>query len=399
MQTFRPMTHGLNIAQIGPWPPPWGGISVYVQRLSRQLATRGHRVTVWDTAGHQLDDPSGVRVRPCLSSRRQSLDAAQAMSAAAVHVAHLHLIGLPWKTVLPFALACDAVGIPLVISVHSYRDFRPDLAVRERAYLRLAGARIAWAFASGHHVADRLIRSGVPASRVEQVAPFVPPDVPEPPDARLPDALRAFIAAHAPIISAGAAALVRNPAGGDLYGFDTFAHLARAVKQVHPRAGFIFQLPRRGDEALYSEAMAIAAPIADDLLVHDAALPEASDLWAVSDLFVRPTSSDGDSVSVREALSLGTPTLASDAVKRPEGVHTYPVGDAAAAGRMACAVLSDIAAARDAVARLEQPKAVAAVESALLQAVSARRIPARAWRRLATTTVQLGSAVTQRLGT
>ena len=44
---------------------------------------------------------------------------------------------------------------------------------------------------------------------------------------------------------------------------------------------------------------------------------------AASDVFVRPTSADGDSISVREALTLGTPCVASDVVARPEGAICF----------------------------------------------------------------------------
>jgi glycosyltransferase involved in cell wall biosynthesis len=37
-----------------------------------------------------------------------------------------------------------------------------------------------------------------------------------------------------------------------------------------------------------------------------------------SDVFLRPTNTDGDAVSIREALYLGTPVVTSDAVPRPE---------------------------------------------------------------------------------
>ena len=41
------------------------------------------------------------------------------------------------------------------------------------------------------------------------------------------------------------------------------------------------------------------------------------------DLFLRPTNSDGDSVSVRESLSLGVPVIASDAAPRPNGTILF----------------------------------------------------------------------------
>lgn len=47
------------------------------------------------------------------------------------------------------------------------------------------------------------------------------------------------------------------------------------------------------------------------------------ELLKQSDVFVRNTSTDGDSVSVKESLSLGLPTLCSNVVDRPEGVIVF----------------------------------------------------------------------------
>ncbi len=383
----------LHIAQIGPWPTPWGGISVYVQRLSQQLARRGHRVTVLDTQGHTVPAAAGIEVLPSPPSKRQALDAARVMAARGVEVAQLHLIGLPWKTVVPFVAACEAVGIPLIVSVHSYRTFDPQAPLAQRAILQLAGHRLAYAFGSGAHVADRLVRSGIPAAKVAYVAPFIAPEAASPRDARLPPKLRAFVAQHSPIISAGAAALVATQDGRDLYGFDTFVALANAVAAAHPNAGFVFQLPRRGDAALFDQAMAQAHGLDARLLIHADALDEGSDLWAVSDLFVRPTLSDGDSVSVREALCLGTPTLASDAVARPDGVHLFVSGSGDDAARVALRVLADLPAARAAVAQLEPPRALDTVEAALQRAATRGQLPSRLARGVLR---RVASAVAQR---
>jgi glycosyltransferase involved in cell wall biosynthesis len=48
---------------------------------------------------------------------------------------------------------------------------------------------------------------------------------------------------------------------------------------------------------------------------------------AAADVFVRPTRADGDALSVREALSLGVRTVASDAAPRPAAAFTFPTGD------------------------------------------------------------------------
>jgi glycosyltransferase involved in cell wall biosynthesis len=50
-------------------------------------------------------------------------------------------------------------------------------------------------------------------------------------------------------------------------------------------------------------------------------------LMARSDVFVRPTFRDGDSISVREATSLGVPVVASNVGTRPQGTFLFEAGD------------------------------------------------------------------------
>ena len=51
------------------------------------------------------------------------------------------------------------------------------------------------------------------------------------------------------------------------------------------------------------------------------------ELMKKTDVFVRNTSKDGDSLSVREALYLGKRVLCSDVVERPEGVELFKYND------------------------------------------------------------------------
>jgi glycosyltransferase involved in cell wall biosynthesis len=46
-------------------------------------------------------------------------------------------------------------------------------------------------------------------------------------------------------------------------------------------------------------------------------------------VFVRPTRIEGDALSVREALHVGVPVVASDVVRRPAGASTFASDDTA----------------------------------------------------------------------
>jgi hypothetical protein len=56
---------------------------------------------------------------------------------------------------------------------------------------------------------------------------------------------------------------------------------------------------------------------------HDTCL----DLMSRSQIFLRPTFQDGDSISVREALALGVPVVASRIGSRPPGTILFHPGD------------------------------------------------------------------------
>jgi glycosyltransferase involved in cell wall biosynthesis len=71
-------------------------------------------------------------------------------------------------------------------------------------------------------------------------------------------------------------------------------------------------------------------------------MPHALTLRATleCDLLLRTTLYDGDSVSVREALYIGTLVIATDNGMRPEGVHLIPSSDPQRLLDAVCQVLS-----------------------------------------------------------
>jgi glycosyltransferase involved in cell wall biosynthesis len=105
-----------------------------------------------------------------------------------------------------------------------------------------------------------------------------------------------------------------------------FQALKKAVAHF-PDAGLAMFGPGLDSPELLAEARAAGV---DGLIERFGELehPQTLALIAACDAFVRPTLADGDSISVREALALGVPCVASDAARRPEGAWIFPSGDA-----------------------------------------------------------------------
>jgi glycogen(starch) synthase len=360
----------LRIGLIGWAPPPWGGVSVHVSRLARRLSADGFDVVLIDLS-RESDDVAGVthvrvRRRPWL------VEAAAAARRERCDLVHLHTIGVDVRSVCEMAALQETHRIPVFVSIHS---LRPDEGRFAQTRARLFAAccnRLPRVIASGAAVADRLASLGVLPHRVQTVLPHIR-ETAAPPS--LPASVAAFAAAHQPLVTAGANAL-RWWRGQDLYGFDLFVEAAAVVRARYPQAGFIFLLPRVGDVGVAEAALARAEALGvrDAIHVVGEPLADAASLWGRGDVFVRPSRDDGDALSIREALDLGVPVLASDAVPRPAGVRLFRTADGADCGAALCRMLDHLEDERAALA------AMPVVPDGAEQLAAMYRVVAEAWR-------------------
>jgi glycosyltransferase involved in cell wall biosynthesis len=122
-----------------------------------------------------------------------------------------------------------------------------------------------------------------------------------------------------------ASALAPGPEYGAAVLLDAFA----LVRARRPDAGLVVYGPGTRAPAL---AAAVRARGLAGSVHHLGELPRdrALAVVAAADLFIRPTLADGDAISVREALALGRPVVASAVGARPSEAALFPPGDAVA---------------------------------------------------------------------
>jgi glycosyltransferase involved in cell wall biosynthesis len=143
-------------------------------------------------------------------------------------------------------------------------------------------------------------------------------------DMSLPQPVQQFIDAHRPILGA----TVYVPKTGVLYpeyGIELIAEAIQELRKVHPNIGVILMGPGYEAQAFIKDADQLSEHLClTGPLSHDLVLNTMRNLT----VFVRPTYTDGDSISVREALALRIPVVASDAAYRPHGVLRFATGNA-----------------------------------------------------------------------
>jgi glycosyltransferase involved in cell wall biosynthesis len=195
---------------------------------------------------------------------------------------------------------------------------------------RFVCRRVAMIIAVNRELADAASALGAPAERVYHLPGFLPPLENTSDRSSVAPAVWKFLDNHEPRIAANGK--IRYLAGSDVYGFDQLVELAGALKSDYPNLGIVICFSV--DDCSEREALAALMKRAEALGVTDLVHFETFNglfvpVLAACDVFVRPTTSDGDANSVREALALGVPTVASDIVERPSGTLTYACGDLA----------------------------------------------------------------------
>ena len=214
-----------------------------------------------------------------------------------------------------------AAGRKVVMSFvgGAFREFTGSLDTVRRGIVRATLRSASGLVACNPEIEDAL-KALAPGRRVVRITNGFP--LPPGSDAPLPGEVERFVADHSPVVcTTGAAA----PEYGFEAAFEALAELARS----RPRIGLVVVLTRYGTpehEATLARAASSDGLAGRVLMARD--LPDFTALLARSDAFLRCTLVDGDSMSVREALSLGVPAVASDTPYRPEGTVLFRKGDA-----------------------------------------------------------------------
>ena len=301
-----------TLVLIGPTPPPLGGVSVHLARLSCQLARFGVRHCVLSSTATTGDDvirPLGrhrllslLRVAPRLRNK-----------AVIVHSSELH--GLLSAILLKF------FGARVAQFYHNGRALKRLGASKWKAYLGgLALRRLDRVYTVNTLIAEQVRALAGNGVAVEVLAAFLPPTQKE----LVANYLHNHIPASAKVI--GWCGLTRGDRA-DIYGFDFFLELLLQINQKSVNVYGLVAASDGLDPSLLSSSDRVKLEaLGDHLVLLATETPFVAVMQRLS-LFLRPTSSDGDAVSIREALSLGVPVLASAVTPRPAGCDTYPFGD------------------------------------------------------------------------
>jgi glycosyltransferase involved in cell wall biosynthesis len=194
----------------------------------------------------------------------------------------------------------------------------------------------------GPHIRDKLLRWGALQEKISIIPAFIPPPDDELDSTQLPGFFHEIRKKHKFLITANAFRISFHN-GVDLYGIDLSIELMKRFrKSGFSDIGFVYVIPDVGDYAYYEQMLKLVREYQLEECFHfyTQSVPYAA-VIKLCDLFIRPTSTDGYSISLAEAVSLKVPAIASDVCLRPEGTILFQSRDSNALYERVCEVISN----------------------------------------------------------
>ena len=305
--------------------------------IHQRLQERGHRSFVVSLSRHRQTGIENVFFP------RTALEVLRLLVSLPVNVAHFHIGGDITNRLAGLAAFLNALpGRRTVLSLHSggYPASVPgSRPLRLKAILAVFRKFDALVGVNAE-LREFLASSGIAPSKTHLIEPF-PSLTRLKAESAFQPALEAFCAAQKPL-------LVTVGLLEPEYDLPLQLAVLRQVRQVHPGVGLAIV----GSGSLKDDLIRrIAAEPHNEhiLLAGDVPHPATIELIRRADALLRTTLYDGDSISVREALQLATPVVATDNGMRPPGIFLAPIGDTDAVTRQVLNVLATPRPNRDTI--------------------------------------------------
>ena len=308
----------MHVLQLGPYPPPEGGINRNILAIRDELRKDGHRCSVIATSRstEMSDEPDVYHPRSAIALLRLLL-------MVKFDILHLLVGGDVSTRVLALVALCGVLGRGRnVFTLHSggYPTSAAGIMARKMSIRGFLFRRYQRLIAVNELIAGVFERYGVEKRRIRVIFPFVhrSPD----PSIEIPEAIKRFSQHHSPfLLTVG---LLEDE-------YDLFMQIdeMERVLEKFPEAGLMI-IGSGSLEPRLRAAIAVKAYADRVLLAGDVEHSVTLNLINDADILLRTTLFDGDAISVREALFLDTPVIATDNGMRPEGVRIIPVHDAKA---------------------------------------------------------------------
>ncbi len=295
----------MKIELWGTYPPPIGGVSIHVYRLIHNLHKLDSEIVLKDFGSGN----SGFSYVKSVKSKWWEF---LRLLFVSPKIIHLHSNNIKAFLLLYLFGSKHQIGI----TIHNKNLVKIKSGL-QKCIVRCFLKKVSFIILNDEDYKNALINKfHCKKDKIHILPAFLPPIEAE--YKGLDDDILDFRKQHHFLLSANAYKL-RLEDGVDVYGLDLLIKLVEELKRRKIDVGLIFCLPTIGNLEYYQKCLSVieAQGLHNDIYIIQRPLINGFEVWKLSDLFIRPTFTDIEGLSVKEALFCGTPAIASDVCKRP----------------------------------------------------------------------------------
>ncbi|OCL98215.1 Glycosyl transferases group 1 [Aliarcobacter thereius] len=295
---------------IGPIPPPIGGISIYLYRLSRKNKDLNTLFI------NEMSISKYKFIKILFLGKKNTI-----IYHSPSLYRRLLLYICTYFTTNSYIIVSHGQGLE-----NSYKEsdvfikYLLKKTIMNSNYIQIVG----------NHLLEFLVDLGYSKEKIKIQHAFIEPPLEDEKHIleTYPINLSEFLNKNKPIVVANASSLVFHK-NLDLYGLDMCIELTAKLKQDYPNIGFVFALANERVNIEYLNKMKerIKELDIEDNFYFLTGQKELWPLFKKANLMIRPTSSDGYGISIAEALYFDCPAIASDVSDRPEGTILFKSRD------------------------------------------------------------------------
>lgn len=301
-----------KIALFGTYPPPYGGRSVHLKRLAANLSDMHYTVHIYSNTGN-IEKNSKIKLK---KTKRIIFD----LFRENFDIIHFH--DRNFKLIFIITFFSKLLNYKTILTYHSFRDNPDKYGFINKNLFKFCIKRIDKFICVGINEKKKL-QKYVLDKKITTIPGFIKPFENEEDKNAIPLDVWNFIDKQKFLISGnGNVNFYKNT---DLYGIDMFIELVSSLTRRGYNVGLLFALlgleSQNNDEKNYYKSLkkkVVDLGLQEKVYFFEVKNSEFYPILKKTQLFIRPTNTDGFPLSLAEAISLKVPSIASDVIERPK---------------------------------------------------------------------------------
>lgn len=309
----------MKIILFGIYPPPYGGISIHLKRVKLSLEKSKNEVLLYNEGDFEN---KGEKIYNGKSKKKIFK-----IPFIQGDVFHFHTLSKKMRSLLFFYKLFNK-KIMLTIHGESLKNQLDNSNFLTKKLLATSLKHLDKIICVNPKTVKELTALGIENKKVYHIPAYINPIEHIEDVENIPKKVWKFIEESEFLISANGT--VRFYKGEDLYGIDMLIELMRELKVRKENIKLLFCMlsveTQNTEEKKYYEELKVKITelgLQDKIMLYEVQNTEFYPILRKSNLFIRPTNTDGYGVSVAEAIYYDVPAIASDVCNRTEGTILF----------------------------------------------------------------------------